>query len=209
MTRRFICVLLVLAVIILLISSIACQKSTEPEPKPTPSPIATPNNPDGGNSSDGDHAVTQWYVPEEDKALDLYEPDQSQWLFDPEKYTDVTYIVPSEVFVEGIYPGARAEHPFSVHNGEDSEQQFEIRVVDPATNQKGYAPLPRENYDWIVVSSNRPVISSMTTEHITVALVIPEDADSLSDKFEFWMGAAGGKGFIQIQLCSKWLVTMK
>jgi hypothetical protein len=67
------------------------------------------------------------------------------------------------------------------------------------------------NTEWIVISDQSPVMGPGETRDIMVALNTTKDTQLPDNKWEFWIGVKeiGSESTITIELCSRWLVTMK
>jgi len=130
----------------------------------------------------------------------------------PEPPSDnVTWISPGKVEVGNFYPGARAEWLLTVHNGNDYEAPFLIAYRQPDNVGAGYEPAPAQSQDWVVITEPTPVLAPRETRDILVVLDMPAEAQAPEPKWEFWISVkdTSQTGMVQVELSSRWLVTMK
>jgi len=122
-----------------------------------------------------------------------------------------TWISPGKVQVGNFYPGARAEWPLTVHNGNDHTTTFEVSYRYPDSVGEGYTKPTSEVQDWVRVADTTPILSRYGTREIMVILEMPEDAVSPGHKWEFWVSVKDTSqgGLVRIELCSRWLVIMR
>ena len=124
---------------------------------------------------------------------------------------DTTWISPGKVFIEGLFPGARAEWTLSVHNGNDEDAPFLVTYKEPSHVEEGYDLPLAECPDWLVITETTPVLAPKETRDILIALDIPEDATISMDNWELWVSVkdASQEGTVQTQLASRVLVSMQ
>ncbi len=124
---------------------------------------------------------------------------------------NVTWISPGKVEVGNFYPGARAEWLLTVHNGNDYEASFLIAYRQPDNVGAGYEPAPAECRDWVIIVEPTPVLAPRETRDILIALDMPAEAQAPEPKWEFWISVkdTSQTGMVQVELSSRWLVTMK
>jgi hypothetical protein len=124
---------------------------------------------------------------------------------------DTTWISPGKVFIEGLFPGARAEWTLVVHNGNDEDAPFLVAYKEPSHVEAGYELPVAECPDWLVITETTPVLAPKETRDILMALDIPEDAAIPADKWELWVSVkdASQEGTVQTQLASRVLVSMQ
>ena len=124
---------------------------------------------------------------------------------------DATWISPGKVFIEDLFPGARAEWTLSVHNGNDEDAPFLVAYKEPSHVEAGYEPPLAESPDWVVIAETNPVLAPKETRDILIALDIPEDAAIPAEKWELWVGVkdASQEGMVQTELASRVLVSMR
>ena len=122
-----------------------------------------------------------------------------------------TWLSPAKVIVGNFYPGARAEWPITIHNGNNYEAQFEISYRVPDNVQEGYARPTVEVADWVIIVDTTPVLAAYQTKEIAVVLDMPGNAKSPGDDWEFWVSVKDKSqgGFVQTEICSRWLVNMQ
>lgn len=182
-------VLLVLAVVLLVVT-IGCTQAASP---PTETPTDNPNNgvdePSDSSSGDSTNVVLPADTPPE----------------------DVTWISPGKVNIANFYPGARAEYPVTIHNGNDYECSFLVSYRYPDHVADGYSKPQSEAQDWVMVVDTTPVLAPYETRSILVVLAIPENAVVAEDNWEFWISVkdASQGGMIQTELCCRWLISMR
>ena len=124
---------------------------------------------------------------------------------------DVTWISPGKVNVSNFYPGARAEYPLTVHNGNDTTASFSVYYRYPDHVGEGYEKPPLEAQDWVIVADPTPVLMPRETRDILIALDVPENANISTPKWEFWIGAKDTTqtGMVRTELCCRWLIAMR
>jgi hypothetical protein len=128
----------------------------------------------------------------------------------PELY-DKVWISPGKVMVGHFYPGARAEWPVTIHNGNDQPTEFSITYKVPSSVEEGYVVAPEEAEDWVIIADSTPVLEAKETREVLIALVMPEDAEAPAKKWEFRVSVrdVSQTGMVQTELACRWLVTMK
>jgi len=126
----------------------------------------------------------------------------------PELY-DKIWISPGKVEVGNFYPGARAEYPVTIHNGNDEPAEFSItyRVAD--NTAEGYDQAPAAAQAWVIIEDPAPVLEAFETREVLIAVVMPEDAEA-PPKWEFWIAVndVTQTGMVQTELACRWLVAM-
>ena len=122
-----------------------------------------------------------------------------------------TWLSPAKVIVGNFYPGARAEWPITIHNGNNYEAQFEISYRVPDNVQEGYTRPTVEVLDWVIIVDTTPVLAAYQTKEIAVVLDMPRNAKAPGDNWEFWVSVKDKSqgGFVQTEICSRWLVNMR
>ena len=122
-----------------------------------------------------------------------------------------TWLSPAKVIIGNFYPGARAEWDVTIHNGNNYEAQFEISYRVPDNVQEGYARPTVEVADWVIIVDTTPVLAAYQTKEIAVVLDMPGNAKSPGDDWEFWVSVKDKSqgGFVQTEICSRWLVNMR
>ena len=127
----------------------------------------------------------------------------------PELYDEV-WISPGKVEVGNFYPGARAEYPLTIHNGNDQPTEFSITYRVASSTDEGFVVAPDEAQDWVIIADPTPVLAAKETREVLIALEMPEGATA-PEKWEFRVVVkdASQTGMVQTELACRWLVTMK
>lgn len=125
--------------------------------------------------------------------------------------SDVNWISPGKIEVGNFYSGARAECVLSVHNGNDFPVTFAVDYRHPDSVEEGWAKPTEEVQDWVIIADATPVIAPFETAEILIVLDMPEDAVSPAPLWEFWVSVkdTSQTGMVTVELCSRWLVTMR
>jgi hypothetical protein len=124
---------------------------------------------------------------------------------------NMTWISPGKVMVGNFYPGARAEYPLTVHNGNDTTASFSIYYRYPDHVGAGYEMPPTEAQDWVIVADPTPVLMPRETRDILITLDMPENASISTPKWEFWIGVKDTTqtGMVHTELATRWLISMR
>ena len=124
---------------------------------------------------------------------------------------NVTWSSPGKVQVGNFHPGARAEWTLTLHNGNEDEASFLIAYKQPDNVQAGYQPAPAWCQDWVIIADPTPVLAPRETREILIALDMPTNAQAPEPKWEFWVSVKDTSqgGMVQVELCSRWLVSMR
>ena len=127
----------------------------------------------------------------------------------PELYDEV-WISPGKVNVSHFFPGARAEYPLTIHNGNDQKTEFAISYRVATNPDEDYVVAPDGAEDWVIIADPTPVLAAKETKEVLIALEMPEDA-AAPEKWEFRVVVkdASQTGMVQTELACRWLVTMK
>ena len=122
-----------------------------------------------------------------------------------------TWLSPAKVIIGNFYPGARAEYYITIHNGNAYEAQFEVTYREPDNVQEGYARPTEEVASWVMIVDTTPVLAAYETKDIEVVLDMPSNAKSPGADWEFWVSVKDRSqgGFVQTEICSRWLVNMR
>ena len=137
-------------------------------------------------------------------------PDGGTTILPDEPPIDRTWISPGKVQVGNFYPGARAEWNLLVHNGKDTAASFLISYRYPDHVGDGYAKPTTEVQDWIIIADPTPILAPKETREILIVLEMPKDATAPGKLWEFWISVKESQTtFIQTELCSRWLVSMR
>lgn len=123
---------------------------------------------------------------------------------------DVSWISPAKIEVGNLYAGALAEYTLKVHNGNDAEALFTVMARMPDNVTDGYSKPTTEMLDWVSISGAGMPLAPYETKEVTVSLAMPEGATA-PDKWEFWISVIDNSqsGFVKVELCAKWLITME
>lgn len=123
---------------------------------------------------------------------------------------NVTWINPGKVEVGGLYAGAEADYPITVHNGNDYPAQLIIKYRYPDHVGTGYSFPLGDITNWIEVSGNDVDFQPYETKDITIKLLMPEGATE-PHKWEFWISVIDNSqsGMVRTELCCRWLITMQ
>jgi hypothetical protein len=124
---------------------------------------------------------------------------------------NVTWISPGKVTITNLYPGAQAEWTQTIHNGNDAVRSYRVTVRTPDSVSEGYEPLPSEYYDWITISAPHPSIAPQESLDVLVTVAMPKDVKYPGKHAEVWISVVeeGQEGFVQTELCSRWLISTK
>jgi len=137
--------------------------------------------------------------------------DQTEVVLPDEPPIDKTWISPGKVNIGNFYPGARAEYPITIHNGNDTDTSFAVAYRYPDHVATGYAKSPTEAQDWVIIADLTPILMPFETRDVLVAIELPEDAINLPSKWEFWISVMDTTqiGTVKTELCVRWLVDMR
>ena len=123
---------------------------------------------------------------------------------------DMNWISPGKVNVTNFYPGARAEYPVTVHNGNDTACSFAVGYRYPDHAGDDWMLPDIDVQDWVIVADATPLLAPKETRDILVTLKMPEDADIFAPQWEFWISVMDmSQGMVKTELCVRWLVTMR
>lgn len=125
--------------------------------------------------------------------------------------SDVTWMSPGKVNIGNFYPGARAEYPITIHNGNDTTASFNVTYRYPDHVGDGYTKPSINSQDWVIIADSTPILASGETRDILVVLAMPAGAISSSPKWEFWVSVVDTtqEGMVTTELCSRWIVDMR
>jgi len=123
---------------------------------------------------------------------------------------EMNWISPGKVIVTNFYPGARAEYPVTVHNGNDTACSFAVDYRFPDHVDDDFVKPDTEVQDWVIVADTTPLLAPKETRDILITLEMPEDADVFAHQWEFWISVMDmSQGMVKTELCVRWLVTMR
>jgi len=130
--------------------------------------------------------------------------------FEPPQNT--TWISPGKVNVANFHPGATAQYPITIHNGNSVTISYKIvaRVPDNVTEEWTKAT-EKIVQDWVIVADPTPVLMPYETRDIMVTLNMPKNTVSPALKWEFWVSVmdATQSGMIKTEMCCRWLIDMR
>jgi len=127
----------------------------------------------------------------------------------PELY-DKVWISPGKVEVGNFYPGARAEYPLTIHNGNDQPAEFSITYRVSNDTGEGFVIAPDGAQDWVIIADPAPVLAAKETREVVVGVEMPEGAEAPAKwEFQVVVKDTSQGGMIQTELASRWLITMK
>ena len=123
---------------------------------------------------------------------------------------DMNWISPGKVNVTNFYPGARAEYPVTVHNGNDTACSFAVGYRYPDHVDGDFMKPDIDVQDWVIVADMTPLLAPKETRDILITLEMPEDADIFAPQWEFWISVMDmSQGQVKAELCVRWLITMR
>lgn len=125
--------------------------------------------------------------------------------------TDMTWISPGKVNIGNFYPGARAEYPLTIHNGNDTATGFSVRYRYPDHVGEEYVKPPPETQEWVIIADPAPVLMPRETRDILIVLEMPAGSAVFAPKWEFWVSIMDTtqEGMVQTELATRWLVSMR
>lgn len=160
-----------------------------------PTSVETPKLP---SKSDAENSPSQPFTNGATQESGIQPPDDMNW------------VSPGKVIVTNFYPGARAEYPITVHNGNSISTSFTIACRPADHVDEPYVKAPPDVQDWVMVADATPVLAARETRDILVILEMPEDAESFPHQWEFWVSSIDtSQGMVQTELAVRWLVTMR
>jgi hypothetical protein len=124
---------------------------------------------------------------------------------------DMNWISPGKVMVDNFHPGARAEYPLTVHNGNDYVTTFGVGYRFPDNVADEYVKPSLDAQDWVIVADATPVMEPKETRDILIVLDMPEDSAVFAPRWEFWISVVdlSQEGMVRTELCSRWLISMR
>ena len=119
------------------------------------------------------------------------------------------WISPGKLFVEGYEVGKTVELEIQVHNGNDSPTKFSVGFRFPDNLTEGYVK-PMGASDWVRIKERFPTIGTHETYIAKIWLYMPAGTEPPGNKWEFWIGVIdqGQTGMVQVELCTRVLITM-
>lgn len=195
--------LIVALVILSLIACCGCIYSPSLEPTPAPAPIPEPT------ATNNTNEISETPSPEPTQESDPAPPIRMPSGGEGEPPEDMTWISPGVVEVSYFYPGATAEWPIRIHNGNNEVATFEVRYRAPDRLREGFEIAPEAAQSWVMITDPTPVFLPLETREIMIVVELPGDA-IVPPKWEFWIAAkdTSQAGFVQTELCSRWLISM-
>lgn len=124
---------------------------------------------------------------------------------------NMTWISPGKVNVANFYPGARAEYPLTIHNGNTEKAEFAIYYREPDHVDDSYVKAPESVQEWIIIADPTPVLEPRETRDILIALEMPENAESPGPQWEFWIAVRDTTqvSMVRTELAARWLIIMR
>ena len=120
-------------------------------------------------------------------------------------------IDPGKVYIDNLYPGARAEFTITVYNQNDYETTFVVRARKPdyTAEDKGYGVFPYP--EWITATPNRVTIGAGDNDEVLIVVAMPKNADYSGKKSEVWISfmEEATEGMIKVELCSRVFITTR
>jgi len=167
----------------ILFVSVGCGGSSAVvEPTPTPTEVATPIGP---------------------------QPIPTESLSQPPM--NVSWISPGHVDVGEFFAGATGEYPIRVHNGNNVPSVFVVTCRMPDNTVVDYAKASPESIHWVTITGAETPLEAFETRDMLVSLIMPYDAVAPASKWELWISVldTSQTGFVQTEMCTRWLITMK
>jgi hypothetical protein len=118
-------------------------------------------------------------------------------------------IDPGKVFVDNLFPGAKADYKITIYNKNNYETAFVLKVRKPDYTETGYEPLPY--LDWVTITPDRITIGAMKQSDVTVTVSMPEDAVYSGKKAETWISfmEQETEGTVKIEIASRLLISTR
>lgn len=220
---------IILATILLLATCVGCRYNPTKVPSPPPSEVepTTPANTEGGTATlpptGGEEPPEDmnWISPGKVNIGNyvFHCPDCGEKIVSDIPLILATCPVCGETWETSLsdwedkrfHPGARAEWYISVHNGNDETTVFSVTYKVPDRIARGYIAAPTIVEDWVMITDPTPVIAPKETRNILIVLEMPSDAPYIAPKWEFWIAVKDltQTGFVQTELCSRSLISMR
>lgn len=127
--------------------------------------------------------------------------DQTEVVLPDEPPVDRTWVSPGKVNISNFYPGARAEYPITIHNGNDIDTSFAVLYRYPDHVAEKYSKSSKQVQNWIIIADSTPILMPFETRDVLVALAMPEDAQQWS--IPLWNLTQLGKE-TKVDLASEW-----
>lgn len=117
-----------------------------------------------------------------------------------------TWISPGKYYVEGLHPGASADIPVAVFNGNEEDTTFEITVRQPSSPKPPYEPWPWP--ESVVVSTPEPTLIPGEVKPIAIELSMPEGVEYEEKMAEIWVSVIeqGQEGMVITELVTRVLI---
>jgi hypothetical protein len=170
-----------------------------------PSGNNTPSNNTPSNNVPIDNTLDTPVIPTDNT------PSDPTPVFDNPPPEDVTWISPGKVTVTNFYPGATAEYPVTIHNGNNDFTSFSVNYRSPDNMATGYARPPAEVQYWVIIADETPILAPRETRDILVTLTMPANAAVFSEKWEFWISISDAtqSGQVQTAMAIRWLISCR
>jgi len=124
---------------------------------------------------------------------------------------NVSWISPGHVDVGNFYAGATAEYPIRVHNGNSVPSIFLVTCRMPDNTVIDYAMASPEAIHWVTITGAETPLEAYETRDMLVSLTMPYGAVAPASKWELWISVidTSQTGFVQTEICTRWLITME
>jgi len=118
-------------------------------------------------------------------------------------------IEPGKVFIDNLYPGAKADIPITIYNQNDYETAYKVRVRGPDYTETGYEDFPY--LAWVTITPDQVTIAPRGQAEVLVVIIMPEDVDYSGRKAEVWISFMEQEtpGMIKIEICSRLLISTR
>lgn len=115
-----------------------------------------------------------------------------------------------KVFVDNYVPGESDQDTLSIYNGNDFDATFSVDYRVPDWVGENYSRPTEQVRDWVWISNRKPLVRAHETYIVEISLGMSSTAIPPGDKWEFWIGVIDQSqaGFVQVELCQRWLITM-
>ena len=126
------------------------------------------------------------------------------------QYYNVTWISPTDIWIDNYYAGATAEYNLTIHNGKDVAIAIKIGSICPTSTIQGYFVAPAKALEWVKISDVTFVLAPKETRDIMISLEMPKGASIEFEKWEYRITAfEQGQGNIEKGMAMRCFVDMK
>ncbi len=118
-------------------------------------------------------------------------------------------IEPGKVYIDNLYPGAKAEVPITVWNQGDYEATYVVSVREPDYTAEGYEKFAYPT--WITITPDQVTITPGGKAETLVVITMPDDADYSGKKAEIWIGfkEKDTAGMVKIEIAARLLISTR